>query len=294
MLNCGLSIGLALPTTAQLTAPTALERLARAAEDLGFAGLWTHDHVLPPAGAPDMAHQLDSLSVLAWLAAHTHRLTIGTSILVLPYRQAPEVAKTLASIDWLSSGRVIAGIGAGWLEDEFAALGVPFGERGAITDEAMRVIRALWSDAPASFAGRRWSFADVVSRPAGAPNRRCAIPLIVGGNSAAAMRRAARMGDGWHPLNLPVGDLAGHIVAYRRACADAGRTPGVVIARHFPAGVARPIQGRLPFTGNAAQIARDVERYSRTGADGLVLSWDDSSVDGTLRRWERFSVAIGG
>ena len=289
------TVGLALPATPLLTTPAALTRLATAAEDLGFDALFTHDHILPPASRPDLAHQLDAPTLLAWLAAATTRIALGTSVLVLPYRRPEELAKTAGTIDWLSDGRLVLGVGAGWLEEEFRALGVPLGQRGARTDEALAVLRRLWGRTPTSFGGRWSHFEDVVSRPSGAPMRPDGPPILVGGNSPAARRRAALLGDGWHPLNLAAADeLPAAIVAYRQERRMAAGDEGVVIARHFPgAPHARP-GGRPPFTGNATQIAGDVARHAEAGADGLVLSWDDADIDGTLRRWEAFATATIG
>src|SRR5687767_2352185 len=141
-----LPVGLALPTTPELTRPSALAELAGAAEQLGYAHLWVSDHVLLPTGSHVPAdHQLDPFASLAWLAARTRRIRLGTSVLVLPYRGAAATAKTLATIDWLSGGRLTVGVGAGWLRAEFAALGVPFDERGRRTDEAIHAMRDLWA-----------------------------------------------------------------------------------------------------------------------------------------------------
>jgi alkanesulfonate monooxygenase SsuD/methylene tetrahydromethanopterin reductase-like flavin-dependent oxidoreductase (luciferase family) len=156
-----LPVGLALPTTPELTRPSALEELARAAEQLGYAHVWVSDHLLLPAGSHVPAdHQLDPFASLAWLAAQTHRIQLGTSVLVLPYRGDAATAKALATIDWLCGGRLIVGVGAGWLRAEFAALGVPFDERGRRTDEAIRALRDLWE-------GR----GELTCLPAGEPER---------------------------------------------------------------------------------------------------------------------------
>jgi probable F420-dependent oxidoreductase len=284
-----LRIGLALPTAPELSTPEALTELVAAAERLGYDSLWANDHVLLPASAPEMAHQLDCLALLAWLCARTERVAIGTSVLVLPYREAPEVAKALATIDWLSGGRLVVGVGVGWFKEEFAALGVPFAARGARTDEGMRVIRNLWGTSPASFDGRWWSYREVVSRPPGASARRGTIPLLVGGASSAAVRRAVEQGDGWHPLNVPIERLPIAVASYRDACAAAGRTPGAVVARHFPGGPATWSGERVPFTGSDDEMRADLARYAASGIGELVLSWEDPDVATTTARWERFA-----
>jgi probable F420-dependent oxidoreductase len=276
-------VGLALPTTPELTRPPALAQLAQAAERLGYAHLWVSDHVLLPPGSHVAAdHQLDPFASLAWLAAQTSRIELGASVLVLPYRGAAATAKTLATIDWLSAGRLIAGVGAGWLRPEFDALGVPFAERGPRTDETIRALRDLWS-------GR----GELTSLPPGAAERSGLIPIIVGGNSKAALRRAARLGDGWHPLNL-IGDaLREGIAAYRAACASHGRPAGRILARLFPPGL-DPGPERDALMGDDPAATRALLAGMReAGADELVISWHDQDValPEILGRWEDFAAA---
>jgi len=284
-----LSIGLALPTTPDLTSPRALATLAGAAERLGYDSLWVHDHVILPAGKPRMAHQLDCLAVLAWLARSTREIVIGSSVLVLPYRRPVELAKELATIDWLAEGRLVVGVGAGWLREEFDALGVPFAERGKRTDEALGVLRNLWADAPSSFEGTWSRYHQAVSRPSGDPGRKGQIEPLVGGTSAAAIRRAARLGDGWHPLNLSASALPPAVAAYRKACEREGRQPGRVIARHFPEAIPSSARPRQLFTGSDAEMVADLDSYHAVGIDELVVSWHDPDLDATLARWEHFA-----
>lgn len=279
-----LPVGLALPTTPELTRPSALAELARTAEQLGYAHLWVSDHVLlPPRSHVPADHQLDPFASLAWLAAHTRQIHLGTSVLVLPYRGAAATAKTLATIDWLSGGRLIVGVGAGWLRAEFAALGVPFDERARRTDEAIRSMRDLWA-----------GLGELTCLPAGAPERRGAIPILVGGSSGAALKRAARIGDGWHPLNLVGSSLSDGIASYRAACDEYGRPVGRVLARLFPPGL-KPGPERRVLMGDDPVAARELlAALSAAGVDELVLSWHDGDVDvGTvLDRWERFAGAL--
>jgi probable F420-dependent oxidoreductase len=224
-------LGIHLP---QFREPVAGDVLARAAADAEAAGaddLWVSDHVLLPAGStrpPESFH--DPLTVLTWAAASTRRAGLGTSVLVAPYRHPVLLAKALASLDALSGGRVICGLASGWHEGEFAALGVPFGERGARTDEAIRVMRALWSG-EGDVAGRFTRVEGVRLSPP--PARAGGPPIWIGGNSDAALRRAARLGDGWHTnLSEPgrVGELLAALDA-RLAAGSRDRAGLVVSAR---------------------------------------------------------------
>ena len=139
-------VGLALPIAPELNEPEVIASLVRSAEALGFSSLWVSDHLLlPPGDFIPHGHQPDPLAMLGWLAGATERVGIGTSVLVLPYRDPVVVAKAAGTADWLSGGRVTLGVGAGWLAEEFAALGVPFEERGQRLDEYIDVLRELWS-----------------------------------------------------------------------------------------------------------------------------------------------------
>jgi probable F420-dependent oxidoreductase len=258
-------VGLALPIAPELNAPAVLGPLVRAAEGLGFSSLWVSDHLLiPPGDFIAHGHQPDPLAMLGWLAAATERVGIGTSVLVLPYRDPVVVAKAAGTADWLSGGRVTLGVGAGWLRAEFAALGIPFAERGARTDAALRSIRARWAEED----GMR-------ARPAAAPGG--AIPLLVGGNAPPAIRRAAALGDGWQPLNLTPDELAAALPAYRDACERAGRAPGRVSARLSP-----------------TRLHEDLDAYGAAGADDVVVSLEeDGGPAAVLRRWADFAGRAG-
>jgi probable F420-dependent oxidoreductase len=197
--------------------PEASAKIARAAEAAGFESLWTGEHVVlpdpqvPPSPAPPQHPMLDPAASLAFLAAHTQRVRLGTGIIILPQRNPLVLAKELASVDVLSNGRLIFGLGAGYLKPEFDALGARFDDRGARTDEYIDVLRALWTQPKPSFAGRtvRFSGVDAQPRPVQKPHP----PIVVGGMSASALARALARGNGWYgfarDLAAAKGDLAG-------------------------------------------------------------------------------------
>jgi probable F420-dependent oxidoreductase len=279
-----LPVGVAVPTTPELTQPAAFATLARAAERLGYAHLWVSDHVLlPRASHVPAGHQLDPLASLGWLAAHTERIGLGTSVLVLPHRGAAATAKALSTIDWLAGGRLIVGVGAGWLREELAALGVPFEQRGRRTDDAIRTLRELWSDR-----------AELTSWPTGAAERNGPIPILVGGSSPAAMRRAARLGDGWHPLNPRPAQLADAVARYRALCTRNGNPPGRVVPRVFPPRLPPGPERDALLGEDPGAASAQLDAYAGAGADELVISWTEvgAGMDDVLRRWEPFADAI--
>jgi probable F420-dependent oxidoreductase len=223
-------LGVHLPQFREPVPGAVLAAAARDAEQAGADDLWVSDHLLLPAGIerpPESFH--DPLTVLTWAAAATGRAGLGTSVLVAPYRHPVVLAKALASLDALSGGRVIAGMASGWLESEFAALGVPFGERGRRTDAAIAACRALWSGA--ELGGNR--LRPPPARPGGPP-------VWIGGDGDAGIRRAARLGDGWHTTVSDPARLRERLEALDRELERAGRARGdLVVSVRVRAGAER-------------------------------------------------------
>src|ERR1700722_2657268 len=192
-----MQLGIHLPQIGRKAGPDGIRRAAIQAEELGFHDVWTSEHIITPAGAmyPPSPLFYDPVLSLAWAAAYTTRVRLGTSVLVLPMRHPLPLAKELATLQNLSGGRFILGAGVGWLEAEFDALGVPFKERGRRMDEGIAMMRAVWTQDPVTFDSR-WIPAKVQDMRA-QPQPVVPIPIWIGGSSDAAIRRALRL-DGWH------------------------------------------------------------------------------------------------
>ena len=199
--------------------PETLSRRARLAEEAGFEALWVGDHVALPFDAPDSARQLRlyALVALAYLAVVTSRVRLGVGVIVLPQRQPVLLAKQLSSIDVLSGGRLTVGIGVGYVERELRALGASLADRGARTDEYLAAVRQLWDEPTPSFAGRFVCFADVLQRPR--PVQRPHPPIVIGGHSPAAYRRAVQSGNGWYGWELDLEQTARALDALRETAA---------------------------------------------------------------------------
>ena len=283
--------GVAIPQSNQFATPDAIRTIARAVEDLGFDSLWVSDHIIVQSGSTYIPEMMDEpLATLAFIAAETSHVTLGTSVLIVPYRDPVFTAKFLSTVDYLSNGRLVVGVGAGWLEPEFQALGVPFNERGPRTDEYLRVFRNLWETETSSFAGRWKQYSDMRMFPKAAPSRRGTIPIWGGGNGKASIRRAGELGDGWHPINLAPAEFATLTADYRAQCAHFGKEPGPICLRHMPGGRTRPGGGEWPLSGDAAQQAADLRAYAAAGLDEFMLSLPARSMDdlvGALRRFMR-------
>ena len=193
--------------------PAVAKRIARRAEELGFDSLWTGEHVVlpdprqPPSPAPPDFAMLHPSTALAYLAGVTERVLLGTGITLIAQRNPVVLAKEMASLDVVSDGRLLLGIGAGYLHQEFAALGVPFRERGARTDEYVAAMRALWNDERPSFQGRFVRFDGVQAMPR--PVQQGGPPIVVGGASDAALKRSVAYAQGWYGFALDVAQTAG-------------------------------------------------------------------------------------
>ncbi len=216
-----------------------IDAVAAAAEHHGFARLWAGEHVVmvdrprsryPYAAdgriaVPAAADWLDPMVALSFAAAATTRIGLATGVLLVPEHNPVLLAKQAASLDSLSGGRLTLGAGIGWSEEEFAALGVPFAGRGRRTAEYVQAMRALWREDVASFTGEFVSFSEIRVNPK--PARDGLIPVVLGGNSDAALRRAATWGDGWYGFNLAdVAAVSERLAVLKRLCADAGRPFG--------------------------------------------------------------------
>ena len=263
-------IGISLLNNWGIEDAGALVELGVRAEALGFDSVWTHDHVF------NVGHVLDRigdgpyyepLTLLGFVAARTRRVRLGTSVLVLPYHNPIRLAKTVATLDVLSGGRVILGVGVGAIEQEMEAMGTAFKERGAFTDEAIAVMRTLWTEDDPRFDGRYSRFGGMKF----APRPRQAIPLVIGGVSRAAIRRAARLGDGWQPLGLAPERLAEGMAALREEAQAAGRDVAAIpVSIALSLAASRP--GRYALGADAAEIADKAKAFAALGVETLVVS----------------------
>src|SRR5882762_4828535 len=207
--------------------PESAVQVAQAAESAGFESVWTGEHIVLPDPmlpsfplVPETA-MLDTIVSLTWIAAHTKRLRIASGIIVLPQRNPLLLAKELASVDVVSGGRLIIGVGAGWLEPEFNAFGVPMQGRGEKMDDILRAMRALWTMEKPEHHGPTASFSNVAAYPR--PIQRPMPPVVIGGESPAALRRAVTMGNGWYGFGLTVEQTKRHIEGLKRAAEQYGR-----------------------------------------------------------------------
>ncbi len=285
--------GIVLPHFAAFARKEAGQRIleaAEAAETLGYSAVWVVDHLVFPArleGSYAFNPEdpiLEPLTVLAALALKTSRVRLGTAVLVLPYRHPVYAAKALATIDVLSGGRVMVGVGAGWLEAEFSALGVPFSERGSRTDETIDLFKALWTQDPVNFSGRHFRVENMKFVPQ--PVQKPRPPILVGGTTRGALRRVARRGDGWVAMGKGPEDLKAPLDTLREFALREGRKPEEFRLLMLPL-----------LCPSFEQLLKDVPRYAELGVHHLYLSlraWtgEFSQFMELMRRFAR-EVGIG-
>lgn len=270
-----MQLGIHLPHIGRKAGPAAIRRAAIQAEALGFDDVWVSEHIIVPAGAPYPPSPLffDPVLSLTWAAAATRRVRLGTSVLVLPLRHPLPLAKELATLQCLSEGRLILGAGAGWLEAEFAALGVPFRERGRRLDEGLAMMRAVWSEDPVSFPAR--VIAAEIAAMRMLPQPAAPIPVWIGGDSEAALARALRH-QGWHGSRIEPAALAG---LARRLRAAAG--PGFTIS----------VRLRQPEGATADGFAAMLAAYAASGADHAMVEPQARGLDAWLAAVEQVAAA---
>lgn len=286
-----MKIGICLPHYGRPIEPTRLSQLAARAEEIGLDSIWVTDHVIVPRDASLIYRDdmLDPLAVLPWLAAVTERIALGTSVVVLPYRSPLPVAKLLASVDVLSGGRLIVGAAVGWLEGEFAALGVPFRERASRTDEALELFRALWTQEYPAIETARHRFAGLKASPMPLQNPRP--PLLVGGSTDAAFRRVARLGDGWHASSMSPAAFRAGALAVGNHWKEAGRdgTPDLTLripilieGVHRAAVDPELLGSRHALRGPVASVVRDLRAYQAAGCSHVALEVSYSTYPAIL------------
>jgi len=279
--------GIMFANTGRAVGPEGAAALATIAEETGFESLWTVEHVVVPADyrstypySPDgrmpgaeESPIPDPLIWLTWIAAASRTLRLATGILILPQRSPALLAKELATLDLLSGGRVTLGVGVGWLEEEFQALGVPFEHRGARTDEYIEALRALWRDDESTYHGRFVDFERSKSYPK--PVQEGGIPIAVGGHTPAAARRAGRLGDEFFPGVATLEALEPLIDVMRAAATEAGRDPDAI-------GV----------TTMGATDADSVKRFADRGVTRMVIPNPGGNEERLRARLGAFSESV--
>ena len=295
--------GFSLITRGAAATREAFEQMAVKAEEWGLDSLWASDHIVIPertiskypgrASGEFPPNWLEAywepFTALSYVAALTKKITLGTSVLILPMRNPIEIARMVADVDQLASGRFVFGVGVGWFQEEFDVLDWPFRQRGARTNEGLAICKALWTQERPSFAGKFYNFDKVYfgPKPAAKPHP----PIWIGGRSPAAFKRVAKFADAWHPnrptfesLEQDLGELSGHLEAAGRKLSDIGI--GVKTMLTFQDGP--PGEGQMPTEGRPEDIVAAIKRYEELGATHFTFDYNPETLDNGLYTMERF------
>ena len=247
--------------------------LAARCEDLGFDSVWASEHVFNVSYVYDRIGDkpyYEPLTVLTYVAAKTSTIGLGTSVLVLPYHNPIRLAKVAATLDVLSGGRVMLGVGVGVIEEELEAMGSPFAERGAITDETIAIMKELWTKEDPSYQGKYHSFSGMKFTPK--PVQKPHIPIIIGGTSKAAIRRAACSGAAWHPTALSPEVLAQGMEYLKEQVVTAGRDPSEVEVSVSAAIGSTHNHNRYSLGEDPEEVLERAQKYQEMGVGRLVVS----------------------
>ena len=297
--------GVILPNVGPLAHIDSLALIAQQAEDLGYDGVFLSDHIVVPDdlrsaypyrsdGCFPLASRdriLEPIVTLSYLAAATRRIRLGFSVLVLPYRQPVLNAKMLGTLDVISNGRLIAGVGVGWMTEEFAALDADFDDRGAVTDEHIAILRAFWTGDTSEMNETRYSATGLRMEPR--PVQQPHPPIWTGGTSPPALRRAARLADGWHGVRQSPDDIlrvVGRIGELRSAAGNG--IDGFTVSLRAGLDITNaPLEGegRTPLRGSRDQIAADLAAYAHAGLDYLMVEPRAATPEQLIAQLERFA-----
>jgi len=287
-----MDFGICLPNFPDGASPDCIDAAAEVAERLGWSTAWTTDHVLVPHdSAADYGRIYDAILTLAWVGARHPTIRLATSVIVVPQRNAIVLAKEIASLDSLTGGRVIAGVGVGWNRAEFAnlAMGERFHVRGAYLDETIRLWRHLWSGAEEPFHGRFHTLDDFVFGPL--PAQGAGLPIVVGGRAEPALKRAGGLGDGYHASVSSPAQYGGRVPIVRAAAEAAGRPAPWLSAR------ARVEFDNATTTGYAMRgspeaIAAEIDAFADVGVTHLGLWFATTDPTELVARAERFGREV--
>jgi len=304
-----MDLGVFLPISGNATGPETLAEAARTAETQGFAAVWSADRVVTPWTiettypysesqqfiVPPEKPFLDSLTCLAFLAGVTKTIRLGVSVLVLPYRHPLYWTRVAVSIERLSKGRLIMGVGVGWMEEEFDALGVPFHERGRMIDEQLEALTMLWRDEHISYTGKHYQFANVAFYPK--PVQQPRIPIWVGGEGAAAQRRTARYGDAWFPyfVRTRPAELHAGFARVREQAVTFGRDPAAIqltCCRPIEVTPEPVAQDPEILHGSPEQLVEALQAYRDAGVAHLALQFMAPRWPDRVEQIARFAAEV--
>jgi probable F420-dependent oxidoreductase len=302
-----MELGMALPTSGALASVTSIKRVAQEAERLEYAALWTYERLLRPLAKimpgpdgelqripADYRETYEPLETLSFVAALTERIRLGTSIVDALFHAPVVLARRFATLDQLSGGRLIAGIGQGWMPQEFATVNVPLKRRGAGFDEHVAAMRACWGPDPVEYHGRFYEIEASELNPKPVQSH---VPIIVGANGEPGIKRAARIADGINPNAFSYEQVAAAVTTFRTAAAELGRDAGslpVIVRANVPIVADALGEGRPLLGGSPGEIADDLKRLDEAGVDHVLFyNTAPNGIDSHLRLMAELRTRVG-
>ena len=296
-----MKFGVMLPHYRQVASSDGIMRMAREAESMGFHSVWVSEHTVVPDDEVDRfgLGYYDPFTVLGYVAAVTQTITLGTSIIILPLRNPLHMAQIAATVDQLSQGRLVLGVGVGSAEQEYRAMGAPWEDRGAVADEVIQVLQHVWTADRPNFEGKYFNFSGINSYPQ--PVQSPHPPFWVGGGSRRSIRRAAEYGDAWHSTRPSFQLLEEGTPRLHRLAERSGRDPSKIqiTARHPMKILDGTSKTDWPLFGSESSIIEGISRFADHGVTHLVMDTfysipelHDESVDTVLTTMERFAQQI--
>lgn len=305
--------GFYLPTRGPMANRHDIARFVRSGEEAGFNSVMIADHIVFPVeiqskypytvdgSFPGHGDQLEQMALMSFVACASERLRLVTSVMILPHRNPVVTAKTLATIDVLSEGRVTVGVGVGWLREEFEALNAPdFDRRGAVSNEYIEIFKKVWTECPVAHEGEFYRFDALRCEPA--PVQKPHPPIWIGGHSRPALRRVARYGDGWHPVGaiaaspLTPADMRTKLDVLKQLTDAENRDFGAITislkAPLYDTDISEVDGERLPLSGTPERIAEDMRTYAELGISELIFDFRGASIDESIERMDHFTHEV--
>lgn len=293
-----MKFGVTIPNNWGIEDPSQVLSLGQLAEELGYDSLWVMDHLFNIGFIKERLEDkpyYHPLATLSYLAGTTQRILLGTSVLVLPYHNPVELAKYTATLDQLSGGRVTLGVGVGAMPEEFQALGIEMRQRGSLTDESIAIMKELWTNPHPTYHSQRWNFSDLRFSPT--PLQKPHIPLWIGGDSPGAIRRAAAVGDGWHPSSISPKEFSLGKRQIGELTATSGRDPESIVMSMRVNIEVHPRPSSSPQATDLTSLPGDdpgrmattIEAFQTAGVEHMVFALNSGDVPAITSLMERIA-----
>jgi len=286
-----MKFGVTVPNYGKYASKTEIVKIAQVAEELGFDSIWVSDHVIIPNNHKGFGFVFyDPFITLSYIASLTKNIKLGTSVAILPYRNPIVLAKMISTLDNLSDGRIILGVGTGWLKEEFDALGIAYEKRGEVTDEILKVLKILWTEDNPSYKGNYYNFSNIKFLPK--PLQKPHPAILVGGGTKKSIERSVEFGQGWHPVGLTPKQL-NEKMPYLNSLLENHKNPGFEVSLRRTIEITnKDLSQEEILRGSVEKIIRGIKEYKKIGVDNFLLHFLSGTSEGVINSMKIFSKEI--